>query len=43
MLVFMCASALSEQTDIIWNQGPVLAPHVMLGAPVIECLDGGRL
>lgn len=41
VLMFMCVSGLSEPTNIIWNQGPVLAPHAALVAGVIECLDGG--
>lgn len=32
VLMFMCLSVLSEQTNIIWNQGPVLTPHAMLVA-----------
>lgn len=41
VLMFMCVSGLSEPTNIIWNQGPVLTPHATLVAQVIECLDGG--
>lgn len=37
-LMFM---RVSEQTNIIWNQGPVLAPHVTSVAPVIERLEIG--
>lgn len=37
-LMFM---RVSEQTNIIWNQGPVLAPHVTSVARVIERLEIG--